>query len=92
MQGTGLKMAMTSELMDGLMCGDSLCDCQKSKRGKGHVHCPAHDDAPDTNGPTSKTALRDLLDVVDLEDHSPIVQLFVGGLALALDSEERGSK
>ena len=51
-----------------------------------------HDDAHDTKGPTSLTALRDLLDVVELEDHSPIVQLFVGGLALALDSEERGSK
>ena len=37
-------MDRISQLIEALKCEQSGCDCLKAKPGKGHVHCPAHDD------------------------------------------------
>jgi len=32
------------DLVTALTCGRSTCPCEKAKKGRGNVHCPAHDD------------------------------------------------
>ena len=37
-------MDRISQLIEALKWGQSGCDCLRAKPGKGHVHCPSHDD------------------------------------------------
>ena len=36
--------ASAERLLDGLRCWRNGCDCLKARPGKGHVHCPSHED------------------------------------------------
>jgi len=37
-------MDRISQLIEALKCGRSGCECSKALPGKGHVHCPSHED------------------------------------------------
>ena len=51
-----MKFARVSadQLLDELRCGRSGCECPKALPGKGHVHCPAHNDPGPSLSVTNK--------------------------------------
>lgn len=45
---------MPARVIEALQCPNQGCDCRKARLGKGHVHCPAHEDSDPSLSITEK--------------------------------------